>query len=242
VASVPKVEIATSPTPKTPTATPSDERCVSAGAKKCPVDSSYEPRPSSTLPPISTQLAATWAITVGQLPQGIDFANSAIAQDPLGTANYELAKASYFIGALPQAADAYRQLLELYPSASAYHFRYAVVLIALGKPQAAYDEMMRDIPPYRQVGLPLALDALGRRADADRELAVAEQRWGIGMAYQISYVYASRNDPDRALYWLERAYKQHDAGLLSMLHDPMFKNIERTPQFQSLLRKMKLLK
>jgi tetratricopeptide (TPR) repeat protein len=189
-----------------------------------------------------TQCAATLAITVGQLPQAIDFANQAIAQDPLGTANYELAKASYYIGALPQAADAYRQLIELYPSASAFHFRYALILLALGKPQAAYDELMRDIPPYRQSGLPLALDALGRRSDADRELAAAEKKWGTGMAYQISYVYASRNDPERAMYWLERAYKQHDAGLLSMWHDPMFKNIERTPQFQSLLRKMRLLK
>ena len=189
----------------------------------------------------ATQLAASLAITVGKLPQAIDFAQRAVAQDPLGTANYELGKASYRIGALPQAADAYRQLIELYPTASAYHFRYALILLALGKPQAALDELARDIPPYRQVGLPLALDALGRRADADRELIVAEKKWGIGMAYQISYVYASRNDPDRAMQWLERAYTQHDAGLVSMLHDPMFKNIERAPQFQSLLRKMNMV-
>ena len=67
-------------------------------------------------------------------------------------------------GALSQAEAGYRQLIELYPTASAFHYRYALVLRALGNPQAAYDEMMRDIPPYRQAGLPLARDALGRRA------------------------------------------------------------------------------
>jgi hypothetical protein len=88
--------------------------------------------------------------------------------------------------------------------------------------------------------LPLALDALGRSADADRELALAEKQWGLGMGYQISYVYASRNNPERAMYWLEQAYAQHDDGLLSMLHDPLFRNIEHDPLFTALQHKMNL--
>jgi Flp pilus assembly protein TadD len=100
--------------------------------------------------------------------------------------------------------------------------------------------MKRDDPEYVQAGMPLVFDALGRRGDADRELATAERVWGNGMAYQISYVYAVRNDTDRALAWLERAYKQHDAGLTSILHDPMLKNLEPDPRYQALLQKLKL--
>jgi len=187
-----------------------------------------------------TQLAASLAITVGQLPQAIEFAQRAVAQDPLGTARNELGKASYRIGELQQAEAAYRQLIELYPTASAFHYRYALVLLALGNSQAALDEMNRDILPYRQCGLPLALDALGRHADADRELAAAEAKWRFGMGYQISYVYASRNQRDQAMDWLERAYQTHDTGLISMLRDPMLKNLNRDPRFHALLRKMKL--
>jgi hypothetical protein len=55
-------------------------------------------------------------------------------------------------------------------------------------------------PEYQQVGLPLALDASGRRSEADREQAAAERRWGDGMAYQLSYVYAARNDVEHAIY------------------------------------------
>jgi TolB-like protein len=186
------------------------------------------------------QTAASAAITLGQLPRAIDLAQRAEAQDPLGTANNELGKANYRIGALSEAAAAYGQLVQLYPSASAFHYRYALVLLARGNPQAALDEIMRDIPPYRQAGLPLALDALGRHADADRELAAAEKKWGSGMAYQIAYVYASRNDSARAMEALERAYQTHDAGLVSMLHDPMLKSLEPDPRFQALLRKMRL--
>jgi predicted Zn-dependent protease len=187
-----------------------------------------------------TQLAASLAITMGQLPRAIELAQRAVAQDPLGTAKNEFAKASFRIGALPQAETAYRELIELHPTASAFHYRYALVLLSLGNAQAALEEMNRDIPPYRQCGLPLALDALGRHADADREFATAEQNWADGMAYQISYVYAARNQPDRAMDTLEHAYQMHDAGLISMLHDPSLKGLEKNARYQALLRKMHL--
>jgi len=63
-------------------------------------------------------------------------------------------------------------------------------------------------PAYRQAGLPLALDALGRRSEADREQTIAEHERGDGMAYQLSYVYAARNDVEHAIFWLERAYQR----------------------------------
>jgi len=106
-----------------------------------------------------------------------------------------------------------------------YRYAIAVALSRDGKTLAA--------------GLGQRAVSSGGRGD-ERELAVAEQKWGIGMAYQISCVYASRNDPDRAMDWLERAYQQHDAGLISMLHDPMLRNLERGSRFQALLRKMHL--
>ena len=60
------------------------------------------------------------------------------------------------------------------------------------------------------------------------------------MAYQISYVYAARNDAEHAILWLERAYQLRDSGLLSVKHDPMLKNVEHDPRYKTLLRKMSL--
>jgi len=125
------------------------------------------------------------------------------------------------LGKLDEAAAAYKRLIELYPTAAAAHYHYALVLLSQHEPQAALGQMERDDPEYVQAGLPLVLDALGRRGDADRELATAERLCGNGMAYQISYVYAARNDHDRAFGWLERAYKQRDSGLPFIKTDPM---------------------
>ena len=144
------------------------------------------------------------------------------------------------LGKLDEAAAAYKRLIELYPTAAAAHYHYALVLLSQHEPQAALGQMERDDPEYVQAGLPLVLDALGRRGDADRELATAERLWGNGMAYQISYVYAARNDHDRAFSWLERAYKQRDSGLPSIKYDPMLRTLEPDPRYHALLQKLKL--
>ena len=188
----------------------------------------------------ATEAAAGLANTMGRFEEGLKLATMAVTQDPLGTAYWDIGAAKHRVGALDAAAAAYQHLIELYPTASIYHYRRALVLLSKHDAPAALAEMERENAPwYRQTGLPLALDALGRRSEADRELAVVLQRYPA-MAYQISYVYAARNDAEDAISWLERAYQQHDTGLLSVKHDPMLKNIEHDPRYKSLLRKMKL--
>lgn len=61
-----------------------------------------------------------------------------------------------------------------------------------------------------------------------------------GMA-TIWYIYASRNDSDRAFYWLERAYRQHDGGMARLKIDPMVRNLVRDPRYRVLPIKMRLL-
>jgi len=115
------------------------------------------------------------------------------------------------------------------------------MLLARGESQAALSEFEREnAVPFREVGLPLALDALGRHSEADRAIANAEQKDANGIAYQIAYIYASRNDFDRAFYWLERAYRQHDGGLADVKVDPMLRNLMRDPRYKALLQKMRL--
>ena len=150
------------------------------------------------------------------------------------------ASASIFDGMREEESGHRRRLIELYPTAAAAHYHYALVLLDQHDPEAALGQMVRDDPEYVQAGLPLILDALGRRSDADRELATAERTWGNGMAYQISYVYTARNERDRALDWLERAYKQHDSGLAYIKLDPMLTTLEREPRYNALLQKLKL--
>jgi hypothetical protein len=60
------------------------------------------------------------------------------------------------------------------------------------------------------------------------------------MAYNFATVYASRNDSDRAFYWLERAYRQRDGGLSWLKIDPLLRNLRHDPRYKALLRKIKM--
>jgi TolB-like protein len=188
-----------------------------------------------------TQTAAEIAIDLGRVSEGLQLANLAAAQDPLGGATRTIGWAQYVSGALDEAQASRRKSIELSPTANNVHFDYATVLLARREPQAALAEFEREIhTAFREVGLPLAFDALGRHSDADHAIALAEQKWANAMAYQIAYFYAARSDFVRSFYWLERAYEQRDGGLADMKVDPMLRNLRGDPRFRTLLRKMKL--
>jgi TolB-like protein len=185
--------------------------------------------------------SAQLAISMGRLDEGLALATHAAMLDPLGMVYWEIGGANHRLGQLEAAADAYRRLIELYPGRAGVYFRYGLVLLSQDQPQAALEQFEQEEPWYRSTGMALALDRLGRRADADHALAMAERNWGSGMAYQISYVHAARGDQDGALAWLERAYRQRDAGLLVIAHDPMLASLADNAGFKSFLGKLKLL-
>jgi hypothetical protein len=49
-----------------------------------------------------------------------------------------------------------------------------------------------------------------------------------------------RNDPDRAVAWLDRAFERHDKDLLDVAADPLLKNLRSDPRYKALLHRMKL--
>jgi hypothetical protein len=116
------------------------------------------------------------------------------------------------------------------------------MLLLRGEPTAALAEMERNTDEgWRVAGLPLALDALGRRSEADRVLAVAEKKLAVIGPNQIAMIYAHCNDLDRAFVWLDRAYHEHDGALaLYVKGDPMLKNLQHDPRYKAILRKLKL--
>jgi hypothetical protein len=188
-----------------------------------------------------TLAAADMATDLGRVSDGLKLANLAAAQDPLGPAIRAISWGQYVSGALDEALASRKKALELYPTATSSHFQCGVLQLARGEPQAALAEFERESSvPFRDVGVALALDALGRRSDADRAIAIAEKNDANGMAYQIAYVYAMRKDSDRAFYWLERAYQQHDGGLADVKIDPMFRKLGSDPRYKALLRKVRL--
>jgi TolB-like protein/DNA-binding winged helix-turn-helix (wHTH) protein/tetratricopeptide (TPR) repeat protein len=188
------------------------------------------------------RLAGYIATTLGHFDEGLKVLDGVYSKDPLQPWNYiATGYATFRLGKLAETEANYRKALDLIPTGAKFHYLLGSVLVARGLPSAALEEMEKETDPgYRQVGLALAFDALGRRSEADRELAIAEQKFGNEKAYWIASVYAARKDADRAFAWLDRAFVMYDGGLLWILGDPFLDNLKADPRYEALLRKMKL--
>jgi serine/threonine protein kinase/tetratricopeptide (TPR) repeat protein len=186
--------------------------------------------------------ASEIALTQTRYEEGLKLGLAAVACDPLDSSNYRvLSWCHYRLGNLAEAEAVRRKMLELNPTGGFGHYGLGLMLLAQGQPAAALAEMEQELESsMRLTGMSLALNRLGRKSEADAVLAVAEEKYGHGCAYQIALTYADCNDADRAFAWLERAYRQHDDGLSFVKDNPLLKNIKHDPRYKDFLRKMKL--
>ena len=187
--------------------------------------------------------AANIALTRHQYARALQLANRAVARDPLDAWNHGMVASAYLAsGNLLAAEAAWVRALDLAPKMSQLHLLYGYVLVASHKPTAALEQMNQETDErYREAGRALALDALGRRGEADRALAEAESKYPQVVQYPIALVYANHDDRDRAFAWLDRAYQLHDGWIPTWLPwDPLLSNLRSDSRYKAFLRKMNL--
>jgi eukaryotic-like serine/threonine-protein kinase len=59
-------------------------------------------------------------------------------------------------------------------------------------------------------------------------------------SYSIAESYMRMDQKQKAFEWLEKAYEEHDSGLVSLAVEPMFESLRPDPRFKEILRRMKL--
>ena len=178
----------------------------------------------------------------GRFDDAIAIHQAIRANDPLAVDNYrQLGNAYYRAGRLDEGAAILADATRRFPSVPTVHYRLALILLAQHKLEAASQEFaLEQAQAFRWLGLPLALDRLGRKKEADENLAQALSDSAVrdGAAYQIALVYAARGEKDAAFQWLERAFQQHDAGMLWMRYDPLLRPLSGDARFKSLASRM----
>jgi adenylate cyclase len=178
----------------------------------------------------------------GQFDQAIASHLKARDLDPLNLDNYrQLGNAYYRAGRLDEAAAALNEALQRNPNAGTARYRLGLVRLAQHRPEEALTEFnLESVPDFKVVGVPLALDALGRRSESDKILgqALASKTIPFSAAYQLALIYAARGQTDAAFQWLQRALQQRDAGMHWMKFDPLLKGLNSDPRFKALLVQM----
>jgi TolB-like protein/DNA-binding winged helix-turn-helix (wHTH) protein/Tfp pilus assembly protein PilF len=181
-------------------------------------------------------------VDAGRFNQALRLAQRAVDRDPLNAWNYVALGDSYWrSGRISEAEMAYQKAVQLNPTTVSLHALYANVLLSAHKPVAAVAEAEREPDPqYRQLTLPIALDAAGRKADADREVAAYESMHSEDDPGEIAVFYACRNDADQAIEWLGKFAAKH-MGEFATLPNRIacFRNIESDSRYLSLLQQVR---
>ena len=180
---------------------------------------------------------------LGKLSAAIAREQQALARDPLST---EICmRLAFFLVANHQLAEArvlYEKALAIAPNSVRAHFHLGELALLEDHPEQALAIFRQtELGPFSLEGQAEAEYSLGHLDESQRILEQLIAKYGNISAYQIASVYAWAGDKDRAFEWLQKAYTQHDAGLVFVKVDPGLRGLVRSdPRYEALLRKMKL--
>jgi TolB-like protein/lipoprotein NlpI len=139
------------------------------------------------------------------------------------------------------ARDAFNRSLELSPDQSFTPYNMSVTYLLDHQPGEALALVQRTTNEvFRLSGVALAQHDLGHAAESQQALDQLIARWHDSAAYQIAQNYAWRGERERALDWLERAFRQHDGGMANIKPDALLRGLHGEPRFKALLAKMNL--
>lgn len=185
--------------------------------------------------------AGLFLISLGRLQQAESLMAYAVARDPANPVGYgNLSdQQAYARQWTPSIVNA-RRALGLNPEYAGMHARIGVaMLLGMGDAAGALKEIQAEKDEfYRSTSIPLALDALGRKAEAEAALSALITTHGKDAAALIAAIYAQRGDAGRAFAWLDKAVHNQDS-YLSLVHvDPLYIPLHADPRWLSLLRKV----
>jgi tetratricopeptide (TPR) repeat protein len=134
-----------------------------------------------------------------------------------------------------------RRGLQISPKWGSGHYFLAIDLLMLGRLDDAMEEAKKETWVDGQFeALAEIYHAQHRRSDSDAALVKAIAQNADNWAAAIAMVYAFRGESDKALQWLDRAYKQRDEELYLIKGDPQVRSLESDPRYKAFLRKMHL--
>lgn len=164
----------------------------------------------------------------------------ALTLDPLSTeVLLSAAELSGARGKLVESRGYYQRILDLAPDSNYAMSGLVQAYLSEHNPRAA-QAAMRGAPgsARRLFSEAMVQHSLGNHAASDRALDELIRRYAAGWAYQVAVVYSWRGDKDKAFEWLERAWRQHDGGLLRLQTEPMLEPLWSDPRYPALRKKV----
>ena len=192
--------------------------------------------------PTANDLLARIIVYLGRFDEAERQARQAVDLDPLSTVTQgNLARVLFYAGKLDEADAAARKAADLQPAGASNHRWQVLIAAQRGDGKTALREaQLEPDEGYRRFELAVAQYVIGDWQAADAALADLLAKAREGFAYQIAEVYALRGEKDKAFEWLQISFDDRDAGMLSLLVDPLLRGLRDDPRYKKLLVKLGL--
>jgi serine/threonine-protein kinase len=182
-----------------------------------------------------------FAVFMSRADAGIAALRRAAVLDPLSPwVRIDLGSALWYSRRYDEALRAFQEALTLDPESTWGHAWRGFAYYELGDLQSARSSCGAK-PDFvgSQLCLWVVYEKLGRHADSQAVLAKVQKENGDAQAYLYAAMYALLGNTDKALQWLETAYRVRDSGLQSLKVDPAFDALRNEPRFQAIERELK---
>jgi TolB-like protein/lipoprotein NlpI len=179
---------------------------------------------------------------LGRLPDAIAAAKKAIDVDPLSNAAWGNLGVYYTsLGQFGEARKALQRALEINPGSVYARWNLGLLELLDGHPDNALTVFPESgAIAFHQAGLAMAQHSLKNDAQSKSALSMLTAKLGDRWAYQIAEVYAWLGERDAAFEWLQRAFTQHDGGLIQVKYDRLLVPLRSDSRYPALLRQMNL--
>lgn len=184
--------------------------------------------------------AAFMADLLGRFDEAVRLESQAIESDPLDSESWEqLGEIKYYAGRFDEAVAAANRSIELNPDTWGSPDLLCEIYVAQGRPQDALRKSeLIQAGSFRARTRTIAYTLLGQKKEANASLQELIANYHASAAWSIATVYALRGQHDQAFEWLNRAYAQHDGGLIFIGVEPLLKNLHSDSRYAAFLKKL----
>ncbi|MGA9465892.1 MAG: winged helix-turn-helix domain-containing protein [Terracidiphilus sp.] len=183
---------------------------------------------------------------MGRGEEGLAALKHAAQLDPVSpSVQTSLAWGYYLLRQYDQAVDQCKRVLELYPDFVPAHQLLGIVYGQMGSEQRSMAELTEAETLERDGAItPVLLDCelarTGQRARAVKSLEEIQigQNGSTVPDYYLAAAWAAAGNRERALGFLDRAFRAHSNWVIYLHYDPRFDSLRQDVQFQALVHKV----
>ncbi len=178
----------------------------------------------------------------GQLDGSVEQVKAALQDDPLSATSWSW-YSTYLLaaGRLDDAEAAIHKAMKLQPQGTGWWTQVAIINVVRGNAEEALQAARKEpAGVWHDIALALALQIGRDRTAADAALQRLIQRHGDTAPFQIAQVQALRRDPEAMFRWLDHAYAVGDAGMETILVDPITLRYRNDPRLAAFCERLGL--